>query len=131
MKSNLINFNLSWIQLGSLFMFLAVALGAFGSHALRSKLTEQYLEIYKTAILYHVIHALALFIVAWLTTQSNDPKIHYAGLFFTTGTVLFSGSLYLLSITEFKWLGMITPLGGVSFLLGWALIFYSHFVKFY
>ena len=111
-----------WVRIASILMFLAVALGAFGSHALRGKLTDHYLEIYKTAVLYHFIHALGLFIVAWLSTQTQDSKINLAGIFMLSGIVLFSGSLYLLSITGQKWLGAITPLGGLSFLCAWLLI---------
>ena len=107
-------------------MFAGVALGAFGAHALREKLTGYYLDVYKTAVLYHFIHALGLFIVAWLSTQTSDPKIQYAGRAFVAGIVLFSGSLYLLSVTQIKWLGAITPLGGLSLLAGWALIFLSY-----
>lgn len=117
--------NIHWTQLGSLLMFLGVALGAFGSHALRNKLTDHYLEVYKTATLYHFVHALALLAVAWLGTQSQDPKIHAAGIFFVIGIFLFSGSLYVLAVTQIKWLGALTPLGGLSFLLGWALLFWS------
>ncbi len=119
--------NLNWVQLGSVLMFLGVGLGAFGSHLLRSKLSEASLEIYKTGVLYHFLHALAIFIVAWLSTQTNDPRVQYAGVFFMMGIVLFSGSLYLLSITEIRWLGAITPLGGLCFLTGWALLFYSNY----
>ena len=104
-------------------MFLAVALGAFGSHALRGKLSDYYLEVYKTAVLYQFIHALGLFVVAWLSTINHDPKITWAGIAFVAGIVLFSGSLYTLSVTGIKWLGAITPLGGLSFLAGWFLIF--------
>lgn len=114
-----------WIQLGSALMFLAVALGAFGSHALKSRLSEYSLDVYKTAIFYHVIHAISLFIVAWLSTQTISPKVHHAGMCFISGIILFSGSLYLLSITNIKWLGAITPLGGMSFLMGWILLFLS------
>src|SRR3989338_9671589 len=106
-----------WIKLGSILMFTAVALGAFGSHALRGKLTDYYLEVYKTGVLYHFIHALGLFVVAWLSTQSQDSKITLAGIFMLAGIVLFSGSLYVLSVTGQKWLGAITPLGGLSFLV--------------
>ena len=114
-----------WIQAGSLFMFLGVAFGAFGSHALRSKLSEHYFNVYQTGVFYHFLHALALFVVAWLSTQSQDPKIQYAGFTFIIGMVLFSGSLYTLSITGIKWLGAITPIGGLAFLTGWALLFFS------
>ena len=116
---------LSWVQLASLFMFLGITLGAFGSHALRDKISPQSLEIFKTGIFYHLIHALGLFVVAWLTTNSSDPKIHFAGLAFMTGIFLFSGSLYLLAITETKMIGIITPLGGLCFLAGWFLIMHS------
>jgi uncharacterized membrane protein YgdD (TMEM256/DUF423 family) len=119
--------NLSWIQLGSLFMFLAVGLGAFGSHLLRGKISDHYLDIYKTGVLYHFLHAIGIFIVAWLSTQSGDPKIQYAGICFMMGIILFSGSLYFLSVTEIKWLGAITPLGGLCFLAGWGLIFTSKY----
>ena len=114
-----------WIKLGSALMFLAVALGAFGAHALRGKITDAYLEVYKTGVMYHFIHALGIFIVAWLSTVSTDPKISFAGIAFTVGIILFSGSLYLLSTTGTKWLGAITPLGGISFLIGWVFLFLS------
>lgn len=104
-------------------MFLGVALGAFGAHALRDKLTAYQMEIYKTGVLYHFIHALGLFVVAWLSAQAQNPKIALAGSCFTIGIILFSGSLYLLALTGHKWLGAVTPLGGLSFLMGWALIF--------
>src|SRR3989338_20737 len=107
-----------WIKLGSILMFLAVALGAFGSHALRGKITDYYLDVYKTAVLYHFMHALGLFIVAWISTINQDPKVTWAGIAFVAGIVLFSGSLYSLSMAGIKWLGAITPLGGLSFLTG-------------
>ena len=104
-------------------MFLAVGLGAFGAHALKEKLSAYSLDVYKTAVLYHFIHALGLFVVAWASTQTQDSKVYYAGIFFIAGIILFSGSLYLLSVTGIKWLGAITPLGGLSFLIGWGLLF--------
>lgn len=106
-------------------MFLAVALGAFGAHALRGKLSEYHLSVYQTAVLYQFIHALALFVVAWLTSVSSDPKVTSAGYFMVAGIILFSGSLYCLAVTHIKWFGPITPLGGVSFLIGWGLLFFS------
>lgn len=119
--------NINWIQIASLLMFLAVALGAFGAHALRAKLTEHYFDVYRTAVLYHLIHALALFVVAWVNTQTNDPKVQAAGIFILAGIVLFSGSLYILAITQIKWLGAITPLGGLSFLAGWLILFLAKY----
>lgn len=112
-----------WIKIGSLMMFLAVALGAFGSHALRGRLTDYSLDVYKTAVLYHMVHALGLFVVAWLGMQIHDVKITLAGSFMLAGIFLFSGSLYLLAVTGQKWLGAITPLGGLSFLLAWFFLF--------
>ncbi len=111
-----------WAKVGAGLMFLAVMLGAFGAHALRAKLSDHYMEVYKTAVLYHMIHALGLFVIAWLSTTTADSKVNLAGYFLLAGIVLFSGSLYLLSVTAIKWLGAITPLGGVSFLIGWALL---------
>jgi len=116
-----------WIKWASFFMFLGVAFGAFGAHALKNKLSEYHLHVFTTGVLYQFIHAVGLFVVAWLTTHSSDPKINVAGIFFTAGIVLFSGSLYALAITQIKWFGPITPLGGVSFLIGWALLFISHY----
>ena len=115
-----------WIKLASFLMFLAVALGAFGSHALRGKITDYYLEVYKTAVLYHFIHALGLFVVAWVSTLTHDPKVNWAGIFMVTGIILFSGSLYLLCLTGQKGFGAITPIGGVAFLIAWlTLAFYK------
>ena len=111
-----------WAKMASVLMFLGVVLGSFGSHALRGKISDYYLEVYKTGVLYHMIHALGLFAVAWLSTQSSDPKISLAGIFMLVGIILFSGSLYVLSVTGMKWLGAITPLGGLSFLVAWVLL---------
>ena len=111
-----------WLRIASVAMFLGVLLGAFGSHALRAKLDEHSFDIYRTAVLYHLIHALGIFVVAYLSSLINDPKIQWAGIFLLLVIVLFSGSLYLLAVTGQKWLGAITPLGGLSFLTAWLLI---------
>ncbi len=111
-----------WIKIAATFMFLGVAFGAFGSHALRGKLDNYSLDVYRTAVLYHLIHAMGIFIVAYLSSLTQDPKIHWAGIFLAAGILLFSGSLYLLAITGQKWLGAITPLGGLSFLIAWGLL---------
>ena len=114
-----------WAKIGAVLMFLAVMLGAFGAHALRGKISDQYLDVYKTAVLYHMINALGLFVVAWATTISKDSNVNLAGCFLSSGIILFSGSLYALSLTSIKWFGAITPLGGVSFLVGWAILFFK------
>ncbi len=116
-----------WIRIASLLMLLGVMLGAFGAHALRGKITEHYLEVYKTGVLYHLIHALGLFVIAWASTITKDGQVIWAGYFLLAGIILFSGSLYALSITSIKWLGAITPLGGVCFLVGWFLLMTSKF----
>ena len=115
--------NFNWTQIASIVMFLGVLLGAFGAHALRGKMDDYALSVFKTAGLYQFVHGLALFVVAWLSTQTGNPKTQLAGIFFLLGIILFSGSLYLLSVTGIKWLGAITPLGGISFLIGWIFIF--------
>lgn len=119
-----------WIKFGHLFMFLGVALGAFGAHALKGKLSDYHLSIYQTGVLYQFIHALALFVVAWLSTVSADPKVSLAGYFLVAGIILFSGSLYALALTQIKWFGPITPLGGISFLIAWAILFFSCYDQF-
>jgi len=118
--SAIMKFN--WVQIASILMFFAVGFGAFGAHALKAKLNDYSLDVYKTAVLYHFVHAVALFIVAWLASQNADPKINLAGVFFTLGIVLFSGSLYLIAITTIKKIGIITPFGGLAFLTGWILL---------
>lgn len=103
--------------------FAGVAMGAFGAHALRSVLTPDAAGHYQTATLYHLIHAAALFGAALLARDGDNARIAaWAGYAFFAGIVIFSGSLYILAISGQKWLGAITPIGGVAFLAGWALI---------
>ncbi len=98
--------------------FLAVALGAFGAHALKATLqANDTTEVWKTAVLYHFLHALALLVLAALPAASRAAS----GLFIA-GILIFSGSLYLLALTNIKWLGAITPLGGLLFLAGWICL---------
>lgn len=103
--------------------FTAVAMGAFGAHALRGALTPEGLAVYQTGALYHLLHAAALFGTALLARDEPSARLAvWAGYAFAGGIVLFSGSLYVLAITGQKWLGAVTPLGGTLFLAGWALI---------
>ena len=96
--------------------FLAVALGAFGAHGLEKVLADnRTTEVWKTAVLYHFIHAVMLFVLAQRPTIARGPWLS-----FLVGIVLFSGSLYWLALASVKWLGPITPLGGLSFLVGWG-----------
>jgi len=109
---------------GAILMALGVGAGAFGAHALSGhfdKLPD--LEAtYSTAVRYHLIHALALFAVAWVAGRWPSSLVNAAGILIILGILLFSGSLYLLSITNIRWLGAITPLGGVAFIIGWILL---------
>lgn len=109
--------------LGSINGFLAVALGAFGAHGLRGRISPEMLEVYKTGVLYHLVHALVLLLVALLAERMTELKImRRAGWLLQAGIVLFSGSLYALAISGVHILGAITPLGGVCFLAGWAML---------
>lgn len=113
------------LMAASALMFLGVAAGAFGAHGLASYF-EQYPRFertYETAVRYHMIHALALFVAAWMVQSWPDGWATWAGYLFIAGIVIFSGSLYLLVFTRVGWLGAITPLGGVAFLSGWILLF--------
>jgi uncharacterized membrane protein YgdD (TMEM256/DUF423 family) len=103
---------------------ISVILGAFASHALKGKLSDRALDIWETGTKYQMYHALALILVALLLYRLNDKStpLMMAGYAFITGTVLFSGSLYALSLTGIKILGAITPMGGVAFIIGWICL---------
>jgi uncharacterized membrane protein YgdD (TMEM256/DUF423 family) len=107
--------------------FLSVALGAFGAHGLKAQLAPladgaQRLEWWNTGAHYQAIHALALGLVAWLATRSSSTAVTVATIAFVVGSLVFSGSLYVMTLTGLRWLGAITPLGGVSLLVGWVSI---------
>jgi uncharacterized membrane protein YgdD (TMEM256/DUF423 family) len=107
---------------GALSAFLAVAAGAFGAHALRARLPPDLLAVFETGARYQMYHALALLAVAWASNHWPGTPLRAAGWLFIGGTLLFSGSLYLLALTGARWLGAITPLGGLLFLAGWAAL---------
>ncbi|MED1913706.1 MULTISPECIES: DUF423 domain-containing protein [unclassified Brevibacillus] len=112
-----------FLMLGSISGFLSVALGAFGAHALKEKLDAYSLGIFHTGVTYQTTHALALVLVALLLKWYPDSSgLVWAGWCFAAGTLVFSGSLYTLAMTGIKVLGAITPIGGVLFLAGWALL---------
>lgn len=114
-----------FITIGALSGFLAVALGAFGAHSLRDRLTPDMLQVFQTGVTYQMYHALALVGVGILLGRfsvDGSPWLTAAGWLFVAGSILFSGSLYALSVTNTTWLGAITPLGGVAFLLGWLAL---------
>lgn len=99
---------------------LAVLAGAFGAHALRGQVTEEAMAVYQTGALYHFLHALGLLVIGALkVTPPMQVRVCRAGLALLIGMVIFSGSLYALAVTQWRWLGMITPFGGVALVLGW------------
>jgi len=111
-----------WLILGAVNGFLSVALGAFAAHGLANRVGENELAAFETGARYHMYHALALLAVAWLVQQTASSMAAAAGWAFLAGMILFSGSLYYLGITGSRALVMVTPVGGVAFLAGWALI---------
>jgi uncharacterized membrane protein YgdD (TMEM256/DUF423 family) len=108
--------------LGALSALLAVAAGAFGAHALRERLVPDMQSVFEVGARYHMYHALGLLAAAWAAARWPGGPAVAAGWLFVAGTVIFSGSLYLLSLTGHRWLGAITPLGGLAFILGWAAL---------
>jgi len=110
--------------LGSLGAGLAVGLGAFGAHALKARLAPDMLAVYDTAVRYQAMHSLALLAVAWASARwpGSARAVAASGWLFFTGILLFSGSLYLLSLTGVRGWGAVTPLGGVAWLLGWGCL---------
>lgn len=109
-------------SLGCVFALAGVAAGAFGAHALRDMLPQSLLAIFETGVRYQMYHAFALLATAVIAARRASRGVAAAGWLFTAGIVVFSGSLYLLAVTGVRWLGAITPLGGVAFLLGWLLL---------
>lgn len=101
---------------------LGVTLGAFGAHGLAARVTPERLDTFETGVRYHMYHTLALLAVAWIGMQSPTWQAGAAGVCFLAGIVVFSGSLYLLVLTDTPWLGAITPLGGLCFIAGWVLL---------
>lgn len=112
-----------FVVLGSLSAFLGVGLGAFGAHGLKTKVTPEMLAVWQTGVLYHLVHALGLLLIGILChLMPETATARNAGWAILLGTVLFSGSLYLMVLTGIKPLGMITPFGGIAFLVGWLLL---------
>lgn len=113
------------ILLGSFFSLATIVLGAFGAHALKEQLSEYGQSIYEKAVLYQMFHSLSIFIVTLLNQYFDSVNLTIVIWLFVVGIVLFSGSLYLLAITQIKWLGAITPIGGVLFIVGWGFLFFK------
>jgi len=109
--------NRFYIATGGVAGILGVSLGAFGAHGLKGILSPEMMEIFRTAVLYHLLHAVAI-----IALSANSIKFNSASTFFLTGIILFSFSLYLYAVTGIKIFALITPLGGISFLVGWGLV---------
>lgn len=112
-----------YVAMGAIAAMLSVAIGAFGAHMLEDRMTEYELNVFRTGVQYQMFHALGILIVALFADRLPDNKAPlWAARFMLIGIVLFSGSLYVLAISGMKWLGAITPLGGVSFIAGWIFL---------
>ncbi|MFB6230441.1 MAG: DUF423 domain-containing protein [Salinibacter sp.] len=111
-----------FVGLGALAAGIAVALGAFGAHGLEGRVSPDRLDTFRTGVRYQMYHGLALLVVGWAIAQGWGPLLHWVGYCFVAGIVIFSGTLYLLVLTDTGWLGAITPLGGVAFVVGWAML---------
>jgi uncharacterized membrane protein YgdD (TMEM256/DUF423 family) len=114
---------MDWLKVSAALGLTGVALGAFGAHGLRQRLTPELLNAYTTGVLYHLLHALALLALA-LYGRATQSAIGVPAALFAAGILLFSGSLYALALTSVPRLGMVTPLGGLCFLAGWAALFW-------
>jgi uncharacterized membrane protein YgdD (TMEM256/DUF423 family) len=110
----------TFFALGCVLAFLGVGLGAFATHGLKGHISADHLDVFETGARYQMYHALALLAVAWAVTRWPATPVTAAGWLFFWGVVVFSGSLYVLAVTGQKWLGAITPLGGLALLAGWA-----------
>jgi uncharacterized membrane protein YgdD (TMEM256/DUF423 family) len=111
-----------FFSIGALSASVAVGLGAFGAHALRHRLSSEMLTIFEVGVRYQMYHALGLLAVAWALGRWPGSMVRAAGWCFVAATVIFSGSLYLLSLTGRRWLGAVAPLGGLGFIVGWLAL---------
>jgi uncharacterized membrane protein YgdD (TMEM256/DUF423 family) len=117
--------NRTFVSLGSGFAFLGIALGAFGTHGLRDRISEANLKIWQTGVQYHLIHAVAIVLVGLLAAHESGRALRAVGWLMAAGIVIFSGSLYALAVTDVKILGAITPLGGLCFLAAWLTLAFA------
>lgn len=112
----------AFLAIGAIGGFFSVALGAFAAHALAPIISPGLLEAFQTGVRYQAIHSLALLVIGILLEQQPHSQLRWAGWAFATGILLFSGSLYIMAGIDIRWMGMITPLGGIAFLIGWGLL---------
>ena len=111
-----------WFATGAVLCGVGVIFGAFGAHGLRDRLSADMLAVFETGVRYHLIHSLALLAVAWASSKWPGFYISAAGWCFLVGIMIFSGSLYILAISGIRWLGAITPIGGLGLIVGWGLL---------
>jgi uncharacterized membrane protein YgdD (TMEM256/DUF423 family) len=116
------NMDRVFFGLGAVSAMLAVGAGAFGAHALRARISPEHLAIFETGARYQIYHALALLAVAWAVSRWPGSLPVFAGWLFVLGSILFSGSLYILALTGVRWWGAVTPIGGLAFLGGWVCL---------
>ena len=114
---------MNFLVIGAISGFLVAILGAFGAHGLKDILDEYGKSIYEKAVLYHMFHTMAILILGLIEKIQPELQLSLAGWAFIFGIILFSGSLYVLAVTGFKWMGMITPIGGLMFIIGWVMLF--------
>jgi uncharacterized membrane protein YgdD (TMEM256/DUF423 family) len=114
-----------FFAIGAVSAFIGVAAGAFGAHGLKSRVSTEMLTIFEVAVRYQMYHAFALIVVAWAYTRWPGTPVIASGVLFIIGTLIFSGSLYLLSLSGLRWLGAITPLGGLALLAGWLCLVWA------
>jgi uncharacterized membrane protein YgdD (TMEM256/DUF423 family) len=116
------NMSKAILMTASILLALAVSIGAFGAHGLKAHLSTDMLLTYKTGVEYHFYHALGLLLIGILSLMYPSNLLNWSAILLAVGIVLFSGSLYIMAITGIKWLGAITPFGGLSFIAGWVLL---------
>lgn len=119
-----------FLLIGSILGALSVAIGAFGAHSLKSILeANQRLETFETAVKYQFYHTFAILLIGFLALHIESKWLNYAGYSFLVGMLIFSGSLYILCLTNIKWLGAITPIGGLAMIIGWLMLFWAVYQK--
>lgn len=112
----------TFVGIGAVFALLGVAAGAFGAHALQTRIAPERLNTFEVAVRYQMYHALALIAVAWATTRWQSGAVTTAGWLFVAGILIFSGAVYTLALGGPRWMGAIAPIGGMSLMAGWALL---------
>jgi uncharacterized membrane protein YgdD (TMEM256/DUF423 family) len=112
----------TWFGIGALAAAIGVGLGAFGAHGLKARVSADMLAVFETAVRYHLIHALGLLAVGWAAARWPGATLQASGSLMLVGIVLFCGSLYLMVLTGARWLGAVTPLGGLAFIAAWLLL---------